>query len=308
MRAQPQAHRVITERNRTRRKAGAVEITGPNHRMPEFSAPMQRMPACRRGGSCHNGSQKGAITMSDFSANLEAPAKESGAVAGFLAEELQVSCQTVSGWEREVLSDLDMLLRLCDALHATPDQLYPRRSRRASAPPGSSAPVSFRRSPRRSSSWASCWACPQAARGLCPGARHRGLALRFPVCVPLVGRRFPQRDGLPGALGDPFPLLSPTGRLSPKRDPDETTLGKHLPQGRCFLERIMGVEPTCAAWEAAVLPMNYIRRCPPWERSGIIPELFPHCKSEKWRRGHGGENFHRLSAAPGGRSGKGEPP
>lgn len=38
----------------------------------------------------------------------------------------------------------------------------------------------------------------------------------------------------------------------------------------------MGVEPTYAAWEAAVLPMNYIRRCSfeafPWERSGIIPE------------------------------------
>ena len=31
--------------------------------------------------------------------------------------------------------------------------------------------------------------------------------------------------------------------------------------GRCLapLERIMGIEPTFAAWEAAVLPMNYIR-------------------------------------------------
>ena len=26
-----------------------------------------------------------------------------------------------------------------------------------------------------------------------------------------------------------------------------------------FLERIMGVEPTCSAWEADILPMNYIR-------------------------------------------------
>ena len=26
-----------------------------------------------------------------------------------------------------------------------------------------------------------------------------------------------------------------------------------------FLERLMGVEPTYAAWEAAVLPMNYSR-------------------------------------------------
>lgn len=28
---------------------------------------------------------------------------------------------------------------------------------------------------------------------------------------------------------------------------------------RAPLERIMGIEPTFAAWEAAVLPMNYIR-------------------------------------------------
>ena len=26
-----------------------------------------------------------------------------------------------------------------------------------------------------------------------------------------------------------------------------------------FLERIMGIEPTSTAWEAVVLPMNYIR-------------------------------------------------
>ena len=29
--------------------------------------------------------------------------------------------------------------------------------------------------------------------------------------------------------------------------------------GASFLERLMGVEPTYAAWEAAVLPMNYSR-------------------------------------------------
>jgi hypothetical protein len=25
------------------------------------------------------------------------------------------------------------------------------------------------------------------------------------------------------------------------------------------MERVMGIEPTCAAWEAAVLPLNYTR-------------------------------------------------
>lgn len=36
----------------------------------------------------------------------------------------------------------------------------------------------------------------------------------------------------------------------------------------CFdaVERIMGIEPTSAAWEAAVLPMNYIR-------IGALPDL-----------------------------------
>ena len=36
---------------------------------------------------------------------------------------------------------------------------------------------------------------------------------------------------------------------------------KNRPGGRFFcLERMMGVEPTLSAWEAGVLPMNYIRK------------------------------------------------
>ena len=42
-----------------------------------------------------------------------------------------------------------------------------------------------------------------------------------------------------------------------------------------FLEQLMGVEPTYAAWEAAVLPMNY--SCI-WKSRTIIPDLFPFCK------------------------------
>ena len=34
-------------------------------------------------------------------------------------------------------------------------------------------------------------------------------------------------------------------------------------RGLFELERVMGIEPTLAAWEAAVLPLNYTRR-PPW--------------------------------------------
>jgi hypothetical protein len=28
----------------------------------------------------------------------------------------------------------------------------------------------------------------------------------------------------------------------------------------CEVERVKGIEPSCAAWEAAVLPLNYTRR------------------------------------------------
>ena len=63
--------------------------------------------------------------MSDFSANLKRLRKRAERSQDSLAEELQVSRQTVSGWERgRSYPDLDMLLRLCDALHATPDQLF----------------------------------------------------------------------------------------------------------------------------------------------------------------------------------------
>ena len=41
------------------------------------------------------------------------------------------------------------------------------------------------------------------------------------------------------------------------------------------LERITGVEPAYAAWEAAVLPMNYIRK--DQAVRGIITEVFPVC-------------------------------
>ena len=44
--------------------------------------------------------------------------------------------------------------------------------------------------------------------------------------------------------------------------------------GASFLERLMGVEPTYAAWEAAVLPMNYSRS---WKSKYIITDLILFC-------------------------------
>lgn len=65
--------------------------------------------------------------MSDFSTNLHALRKKAELSQDALAEQLCVSRQTVSSWERgKSYPDLDMLVRLCDALHATPNELlYP---------------------------------------------------------------------------------------------------------------------------------------------------------------------------------------
>jgi hypothetical protein len=58
------------------------------------------------------------------------------------------------------------------------------------------------------------------------------------------------------------------------------------------LERVKGIEPSCAAWEAAVLPLNYTRAWAPFRRfvppmqfdltmaariwSGLRPVAVPH--------------------------------
>jgi hypothetical protein len=38
------------------------------------------------------------------------------------------------------------------------------------------------------------------------------------------------------------------------------------------MERVMGIEPTCAAWEAAVLPLNYTRLIPLFTRTQALLE------------------------------------
>ncbi len=44
-----------------------------------------------------------------------------------------------------------------------------------------------------------------------------------------------------------------------------------LPVALGRLERVKGIEPSCAAWKAAVLPLNYTRKTPSVQR----PLLFP---------------------------------
>ena len=64
------------------------------------------------------------------------------------------------------------------------------------------------------------------------------------------------------------------------------------------LERLMGVEPTYAAWEAAVLPMNYSRR-----NKLYYSRPFPVLQYEIWRLRKNSPGGHRVSRpVPGGSS------
>ena len=67
--------------------------------------------------------------MSDFSSNLRRLRKKAGLSQDALAEKLSVSRQTVSSWERgNSYPDLDMLVRISDALATDPNELlYPDR-------------------------------------------------------------------------------------------------------------------------------------------------------------------------------------
>ena len=61
--------------------------------------------------------------MSDFSANLKELRKQANMSQDSLAEQLSVSRQTVSSWERgKSYPDLDMLVRICEMLHVTPNK------------------------------------------------------------------------------------------------------------------------------------------------------------------------------------------
>ena len=100
--------------------------------------------------------------MSDFSSNLRRLRKRAGLSQDALAEKLSVARQTVSSWERgNFYPDLDMLVRISDALATDPNELlYPNQKRRSG---GVSRLVDddFSASSRSSfGSWGSCSACP----------------------------------------------------------------------------------------------------------------------------------------------------
>src|SRR5688572_31193311 len=88
--------------------------------------------------------------------------------------------------------------------------------------------------------------------------------------------------------------------------PSRTRLRPIGARGRCFanrrmLERVKGIEPSYAAWEAAVLPLNYTRL------RGIIPNYGTDsaCRRRDPRarvsRGCPGVRFARARRAAGGR-------
>ena len=76
--------------------------------------------------------------------------------------------------------------------------------------------------------------------------------------------------------GPPFACDQPAA--AEVRKADLLQKEKHLCEVLLFLERITGVEPAYAAWEAAVLPMNYIRvfRCEVYYNTD-----FPRLQREK---------------------------
>jgi len=65
--------------------------------------------------------------LADFSINLKRLRKSANLSQDSLAEQLSVSRQTISSWERgKSYPDLDMLVQICENLHVTPNQLlYP---------------------------------------------------------------------------------------------------------------------------------------------------------------------------------------
>ena len=71
--------------------------------------------------------------MSDFTSNLRRLRKKAGLSQDAFAEKLSVSRQTVSSWEHgNSYPDLDMLVRISNALATDPNELlYPNQKRRS---------------------------------------------------------------------------------------------------------------------------------------------------------------------------------
>src|SRR6478735_6620642 len=80
------------------------------------------------------------------------------------------------------------------------------------------------------------------------------------------------------------------GRVSPEAD-----------LGLVNLERVMGIEPTLAAWEAAVLPLNYTRARPEskpgpgrWQRREILHPANTRCRMLRALSSTGSSGRHAL--------------
>jgi hypothetical protein len=50
---------------------------------------------------------------------------------------------------------------------------------------------------------------------------------------------------------------------------------------RSQVERMTGIEPALSAWEADVLPLNYIRRSARCRRGGLLGHPCPHIVQEQ---------------------------
>ena len=148
----------------------------------------------------------------EFSDRLRFCRRQRGLTQEQLAEAMGVSVAAVSKWELgRSYPDLDMLLRLCDALHATPDQLlYPPERQTGFRPAGIVSAGLFQKIAAAVFVLGFVLGVSAGNEAYAPAPDTVGWHFVFRY-APLVGRRLPQRDGLPGALADPFPALPRPG-------------------------------------------------------------------------------------------------
>ena len=77
--------------------------------------------------------------------------------------------------------------------------------------------------------------------------------------------------------------------------------GRGRGRGRAEVERVGGIEPPCAAWKAAVLPLNYTRQwVPPLPQERARPHVWPAPSEAKSGRGSSARQEPQRRPPPGG--------
>ena len=72
--------------------------------------------------------------------------------------------------------------------------------------------------------------------------------------------------------------------------------GRDVPRPEIFLERVMGIEPTCSAWKADILPLNYTRIFQSILSRMLIYYItpFPYCQEFFENFSYDRQNLHKY--------------